>query len=233
MKETELYAPLKEVFENNGYTVRGEVKNCDFVAEKDGRFVIVEMKTAFNLKLVYQALERRKMAEEVYVCIPRPKTGARGRTWRNMTDLLKEIRVGLITVAVDSPVKTVEVVLDSFEREAKGKRAEGLKKEFEARKLDLNTGGVNKTKLITAYREKSVKMAVLCLLKDEISLKEARSLNCNESELKAFSTNHYNWFERVDKGVYKLSEKGTEEMNDKRFKELLDYYKKYFSQMSI
>ena len=66
MKESELYAPLKGKFEKLGYSVRGEVKNCDLVAEKDGRFVAVEMKTSFNLKLVYQALERRKLAEEVY-----------------------------------------------------------------------------------------------------------------------------------------------------------------------
>ncbi|MBE6008931.1 MAG: hypothetical protein E7235_07020, partial [Lachnospiraceae bacterium] len=65
MKEFELYAPLKERFEKSGYAVRGEVKNCDLVAEKDGHFVVVEMKTAFNLKLVYQALERKRLAQEV------------------------------------------------------------------------------------------------------------------------------------------------------------------------
>ncbi len=233
MKESELYAPLKGKFEELGYSVRGEVKNCDLVAEKDGRFVAVEMKTSFNLKLVYQALERRKLAEEVYVCIPRPKTGARSRSWRNMKELLKELKIGLITIAMDSPLKMVEVVIESGERERKGKKAEGLKKEFEGRNLDLNTGGVNKTKLITAYREKSIKMASLAAIKNEVSLKEARLLGCDESEIKAFGSNHYGWFERIRKGVYKVNEKCLEEIEEEKYKEIFEYYKNYFLSCGI
>lgn len=233
MKESELYAPLKEKFEELGYSVRGEVKNCDLVAEKNGRFVVVEMKTSFNLKLVYQALERRKIAEEVYVCIPRPKTGARSRSWRDMTELLKELKIGLITIAMDSPLKTVEVVLESGERERKGKKAEGLRKEFEGRKLDLNTGGVNKTKLITAYREKSIKMAALAVIKEEVSLKEARTLGCDESEVKVFGSNHYGWFDRTGKGVYKVNEKCLEETKEEKFKEIFEFYTNYFKSLSI
>ncbi|MBQ2752689.1 MAG: hypothetical protein IJF29_01070 [Firmicutes bacterium] len=228
MKEYELYDPLKEKFEKLGYSVRGEVKNCDLVAEKDGRFVAVEMKTSFNLKLVYQALERRKLAEEVYVCIPRPKTGARSRSWRNMTELLKELKIGLITIAMDSPLKMVEVVIESGERERKGKKAEGLKKEFEGRNLDLNTGGVNKTKLITAYREKSIKMASLAVIKNEVSLKEARELGCDESEVKTFGSNHYGWFDRVRTSVYKVNEKCLEEIKEEKYKVIFEYYTNYF-----
>ena len=233
MKESELYAPLKEKFEELGYSVRGEVKNCDLVAEKNGHFVVVEMKTSFNLKLVYQALERRKIAEEVYVCIPRPKTGARSRSWRDMTQLLKELKIGLITVAMDSPLKMVEVVLESSGRERKGKNAEGLKKEFEGRKLDLNTGGVNKTKLITAYREKSIKMAALAVIKEEVSLKEARMLGCDESEVKVFGSNHYGWFDRVKTGVYKVNEKCLAETEQEKYKEVFEYYKNYFLSCGI
>ncbi len=233
MKEFELYAPLKERFEKTGYAVRGEVKNCDLVAEKDGRFVVVEMKTAFNLKLVYQALERKRLAQEVYVCIPRPKTGARSRSWRNMTELLKELGIGLITIAMDSPVKTVEVVIESGQRERKCKRADSLKKEFEGRRLDLNTGGVNKTKLMTAYREKSIKMAVLCIIKGEVSFKEARALGCDEGEIKAFGSNHYSWFDRVKTGVYRVNDKCLEEIKEEKYKEIFEYYTNYFRSCGI
>jgi len=191
------------------------------------------MKTAFNLKLVYQALERRKLAEEIYVCIPRPKTGARSRSWRNMTELLKELKIGLITVALDSPVKTVEIVLESGERERKGKRAESLKKEFEGRNIDLNTGGINKTKLITAYREKSIKMAVLLDENGEVSFKEARIIGCEERELKVCTSNFYGWFERVKKGTYKLTDRGIEEIKNDKYKALVEYYTDFFKNIGI
>ena len=233
MKESELYSPLKNKFEQAGYMVRGEVKNCDLVAEKDGKFLAVEMKTAFNLKLVYQALERRKMAEEVYVCIPRPKTGARSKNWRNMTELLKELGIGLITVAMDSPLKTVEVVIESGKNKSSSKKAESLKKEFEGRSADLNTGGVNRTKLITAYREKSIKMAALAVIKEEITLKEARTYNCSEAELKAYGSNHYGWFDRVRTGVYRVNEKCLEDLKEEKYKVIFDYYTNYFRCLGI
>lgn len=233
MKECELYAPLKECFEKMDYTVRGEVKNCDFVAEKDGHFVAVEMKMAFSLKLVYQGLERRKAADEVYVCIPRPKKGTRQKSWRNMFALLKEIDMGLITVAIDSPLKTVEVVLESGKNKTSERKRESLKKEFEGRFFDLNTGGINKTKLVTAYREKSVKMAALCSLKGELSTKDARELGLGNSEIILLRDNYYGWFERVRRGVYAVNEKGINEAKDKKTERLFEYYTNLFKEMDI
>ncbi len=228
MKESELYLPIKAFFENMGYTVKGEVKGCDLVAEKDGRFVAVELKTSFNLKLVYQALERRKIAKEVYVCIPRPKNGARSRAWKDMVGLLKEIQVGLITVAVESPVKTVEIVIESGEKKGTGKKALSLKAEFESRSQDLNIGGVRRTKLMTAYREKSVKMAALCLVVGDVKTKTARELGCDNSEIRLLSDNFYGWFEKLGRGVYAISEKGREEIKEEKYNVLFEYYTKFF-----
>ena len=76
-KETDLYEPIRAFLEEEGYQVQAEVKDCDIAAVKDGQLVIVELKKSFNLKLVYQGLERQSLTEQVFVAIPRPKKGAR------------------------------------------------------------------------------------------------------------------------------------------------------------
>ena len=51
-KETDLYEPIRAFLEEKGYQVQAEVKDCDIAAVKDGQLLIVELKKAFNLKLV-------------------------------------------------------------------------------------------------------------------------------------------------------------------------------------
>ena len=80
-KETDLYEPIRAFLEEEGYQVQAEVKHCDIAAEKNGRLVVVELKRAFGLKLVYQGLERQSLTDEVFVAIPRPKKGAREKAW--------------------------------------------------------------------------------------------------------------------------------------------------------
>ena len=83
-KETDLYEPIRAFLEEEGYQVQAEVKHCDIAAVKDGQLVIVELKKAFSLKLVYQGLERQSLTDQVFVAIPRPKTGAREKCWKDM-----------------------------------------------------------------------------------------------------------------------------------------------------
>ena len=44
-KETDLYEPIRAFLEEEGYQVQAEVKHCDIAAEKNGRLVVVELKT--------------------------------------------------------------------------------------------------------------------------------------------------------------------------------------------
>ena len=137
-KETDLYEPIRAFLEEEGYQVQAEVKHCDIAAEKNGRLVVVELKRAFGLKLVYQGLERQSLTDEVFVAIPRPKKGAREKAWQDMLRLLKRLELGLLTVALDSPLKTVDVVLtpaDSMIRKNKRKK-EQLQAELRARGLE-------------------------------------------------------------------------------------------------
>ncbi len=69
MKESEMYAPLKTFLENEGHTVRAEVKDADIVAIKGDEMIIVEMKTNFSLKFVYQLVERQRLSDKVYAAV--------------------------------------------------------------------------------------------------------------------------------------------------------------------
>ena len=71
--ETDLYAPVKKLLEERGYTVRAEVDRCDLVAVQGGEPpVIVELKQSFALSLVYQGIERQRITDAVYLAVAAP-----------------------------------------------------------------------------------------------------------------------------------------------------------------
>lgn len=80
--ETDLYSPVKTWLERLGFEAKGEICGCDVVAlragEKDA-LVVVELKTAFNLDLVLQAVDRMAACDEVWVAVPASR-GGRGRS---------------------------------------------------------------------------------------------------------------------------------------------------------
>ncbi|WP_106766541.1 DUF2161 domain-containing phosphodiesterase [Paenibacillus faecalis] len=166
--EAELYAPLKAFFELRGYDIKGEVRNCDIVGIKDGldEPLIVEMKKTFNLALLLQGVERLKMSSLVYLAVEkcRTKKGAVNQRWSELRNLCRKLGLGLITVTFyKTKAPFVEVLCDPWEgneemRKAPRKR-ERLLMEFRERSGDYNTGGVTRAKLVTAYREKALRVA--------------------------------------------------------------------------
>lgn len=224
-KETDLYAPIRAFLEEAGYAVQAEVQDCDIAAVRDGELLIVELKRAFNLKLVYQAIERQALTEQVFVAIPRPKKGAREKAWRDMLRLLKRLELGLLTVALDSPMQTVEVILepaDSPVRKNRKKR-DKLQTEWENRRLDGNIGGMNRRKILTAYREKCIRIACLLEKEGQLSAAELRAHGIEESGLPA--RNYDKWFRRVEKGVYALSEKGRAALDAAEYAKAVAFYR--------
>lgn len=225
--ETELYEPIRTFLEAEGYTVQAEVKHCDIAAQKENQLIIVELKKAFNLKLVYQALERQSLTELVFVAIPRPKKGHRQKAWKDMLRLLKRLELGLLTVALDSPMKTVDVVLEPSDSIAwkNRKKREQLEKELQNRKLNSNKGGMTRKKLMTAFRERSIRIACLLEAKGQVSTAEIRSLGLEDC-IMPLSKNYDNWFRRVKKGVYTLSVEGVAALEQTDYKEAVQFYRK-------
>ncbi|WP_422657937.1 DUF2161 family putative PD-(D/E)XK-type phosphodiesterase [Paenibacillus sp. EC2-1] len=167
--EAELYAPLKAFFELHGYDIKGEVRNCDMVGMKETLVepLIVEMKKTFNLALLLQGMERLKMSSLVYLAVEKSRTkkGAVNQRWSEISGLCRKLGLGLITVTFyKTKAPFVEVLCEpgegngSDQRKAPRKR-ERLLIEFRERSGDYNTGGVTRAKLVTAYREKTLRVA--------------------------------------------------------------------------
>lgn len=230
LKETDLYEPIRNFLENQGFRVQAEVRHCDIAAVKDGQTLIVELKKSFCLKLVYQALERQSLTDQVFVAIPRPKRGQRERAWKDMLKLLKRLELGLITVALDSPLQMVDVILepsDSMIRKNR-KKQELLLSEIENRQMSENVGGMTRRKVMTAYRERAIELC--CILEElgQISLQELRELGKDAKYAGILQRNVYQWFERVDKGAYCLAKAGREALVDLDFEKAVCFYRKKY-----
>lgn len=225
-KETDLYAPIRAFLEEEGYQVQAEVKHCDIAAVKDGQLVVVELKKAFNLKLVYQALERQSLTEQVFVAIPRPKKGHREKAWKDMLRLLKRLELGLLTVALDSPLQTVDVVLEPSDSLAwkNRKKREQVQVEMKNRQMDVNVGGMTRRKIITAFREKSIRLACILEREGQVSTAVLRERGMEDC-IGILSRNYDKWFQRVEKGVYALSEKGKEALGMEDYAKIVAFYR--------
>ena len=226
LKETDMYEPVKKMLEKLGYTVRAEVKDCDIVAVRGDEMAVVEMKKSFNITVVYQAMDRRSITPNVYVAIPRPSS-LREKNTRMMMRLLQELGIGLITVGNNS-LKNVDIWIEPNPvKRVNSKRKGYVKKEFDQRTEDRNTGGSTGKKIVTAYKEASV--LALCHIEvyDKIKVRDIKVFGYPEKMKNALRSNVFGWFEKYGKFDYGLSVKGIEALDDPNgeFKELIDFYR--------
>ena len=217
IRETDLYAPIKRFLEDDGYEVKSEVVGCDVVACKsDAPTVIVELKVSFSLDLVYQGIARQKTSDDVYLAVPKPDTPAKRKNWRkkqrSMTGLCRRLGLGLmlVDIATGHPDRMINVLLDpaSYTPRKNGRLQTRLKKEFLMRTGDPNTGGITRTKIITAYRQDAIRCAMALNGKEGVSVKGIRTTTGVPRAGAILQKNHYGWFERESRGVYRLGEAG-------------------------
>ena len=229
IKEEELYEPVKKYFEKRGFKIKGEVVNCDVAGVKDDILLVVELKKNFNLKLVYQAMERQKLTDYIYVAIPRPKNFKKKEV-KYMIELLKKLKIGLLVVSFGEKRKMVQTVLEPIINET-SKKSSSYKKnkvlyELNERTNDFNIGGKNKTKIITAYREKSIEIACFLEIFEKAKGLELKKLGCDKNATSIMRNNYYGWFLKIDKGIYSLSEDGKNYLNSNEFSEIIEFYRK-------
>ena len=230
-KEQDMYQPIKKFFASLGYDVKAEVKNCDIALLKSERLIVIEMKKSFNITLLYQAIDRQRLADEVYMAIPRPKPKRASRAeLSKMLHIVKALGLGLITVAMDSPVKSVQI-LAYPEQEATLPRKSLVRrksviKEAGMRTLDLNFGGSNKEKLVTAFRERALQLAVAISMHGPLKAAQlVKDFGCDKNSNGIMYRNYYGWFERMSGGVYGLSGEGQSALADEHYAELVEHYK--------
>lgn len=226
LKEKDLYKPIKKAFMKRGYKVNAEVNGCDMTAHKDDELIVIELKKTFNMKLLYQAIDRQKITNLVYIAIPRPSKTQR-KNFNTIIHIVKKLNLGLIIVAIDSQVKKVDIVVTPEESKSKkNKRNSKMIKEINGRNLDINEGGSNKVKLVTAFRERCIHIACVMEIVDLISPSQlVKEYGCGKDAGEILRKNFYGWFVRESRGLYKLSNKGKKDLNSTEFIDIINFYR--------
>jgi hypothetical protein len=210
-RETDLYGPIKALFESQGYEVKGEIGAADVVGVRgDEDPVVVELKTGFSLSLFHQAIDRQAVTDVVYVAVPRGTGRAFQKAVAANTSLCRRLGLGLITVRLKDGLVEVHADPGPYQpRKSKIKKARMLK-EFAKRTGDPNAGGATRQGLMTAYRQDALRCArVLSELGPTKASLVAKASGVEKARA-MMSDNHYGWFERVTTGVYGLLPKGSE-----------------------
>ena len=206
LSETALYQPVKSFLEAQGFEVKGEVCGCDAVAVRAGEpplVVIAELKLSFTLELVLQAVERLRLADQVYLAVVATRRG-RDRD-RRVERLCRLLGLGLL--AVDVRLATVAVVCEPMPYRPRPNVAgrKRLLKEHESRKGDPTSGGSTRRPIMTAYRQR----ALACAAAIGEGVARPRDLKHLAEDAGAILLrNVYGWFERVKPGTYRLSASG-------------------------
>lgn len=210
MSESQLYKPVKDYLEDLGFEVYAEVKGSDVCAKKDDIMVIVELKLKLNLELILQGVDRLDLCEQVYLAVPQEGSRSFPKEWKRMRRLLTRLGLGLLLVRKRPSGLSVEPVLDpgAPAPRRKRKKTAGMLKEMALRRVRSNTGGVTRTKLMTAYREQCLLTAKLLSEAGPSSPKALRALGAPDKTGSILYANFYGWFVHEDKGLYALSPGG-------------------------
>ena len=214
LQETDLYQPIKNHLVQLGFEVKGEIKDCDIVARKDDLVIVIELKLSLNITLLLQAIDRFTLADIVYIAIPKQCTLYKKQS-KQIKKLIKRLGIGLIIVDIQPTEQYVEIVFDPQDyTPRKNKRKQtALLKEFEQRIGDTQKGGSTRSKAgLTAYRQRCIRVAEFLLAQPIAKGAEIKKAIDEPQATQFLSNDYYGWFEKIDRGLYQLSEKGKIEL---------------------
>jgi hypothetical protein len=207
VSETELYPPVKRFLEAQGYTVKSEIGACDVMAFREGDPpVIVELKSALNLKLVLQGIDRQSLTDAVYLAVAQPKRGID----RDLMKLLRLLGLGLLVVDRDH----VEPHLDPapYQPRKNAKRRSLLLKEFHRRVGDPNSGGMTRRPVMTAYRQDALRCLKYLESNGASRIRDIAVATNVPRASTILRSDVYGWFMKVDRGIYHTSPKAADAM---------------------
>jgi hypothetical protein len=210
MLEQDMYEDIKNHLEGYGYTVKAEVLNTDITAIKEDEVLIIEMKKTLNTRLIYQGCQRQRICDYVYLAIVEPNSRVKNSSqFKEKVHIVRRLQLGLIFVNLEHSKVTTFMDPKTFSFRQNKVKKRKLLKEFEHRVTSFNKGGVTKTKIITAYREKAIKIAYH-LSEGPMKLKDLKIITLDDKCSSILQKNYYGWFERVDRGLYGLTSVGEE-----------------------
>ncbi len=214
--ESDLYAPVKALLEGQGYSVKGEVRGCDVVAVRGAEPpVVVELKRAFGISLVLQGVNRLTITDNVYLAV-----GAFPNNIRTVRKLCRRLGLGLIVVAKSR----ADVLLDPAPpplKPRKDKRKLGRLLGEHARRVGDPTLGGSSTKvpLMTAYRQEALRCAGLLAKNGPMKVALLKIAAEAPKAGMILRDDHYGWFERTERGIYQLTPKGREGLQQHGWKD--------------
>ncbi|HEY3325356.1 MAG TPA: DUF2161 family putative PD-(D/E)XK-type phosphodiesterase [Planctomycetota bacterium] len=212
-RETELYEPLKEYFETQGFDLGAEVHGCDLVARRGDELVVAEMKRVFNLDLVLQGIQRQALTETVFLAVEEPRGRAR-RRWRGMLKLCRMLGLGLLTVRFRRG-RNAAAHVDVWSEPAPYKPRLNVRKrtlllrELDGRSANFNVGGCTRRPIVTAYREEALRLASHLGRGGPTRVKQLAQAAQSGKAQSILQKNFYGWFERIERGTYQLTPAGS------------------------
>jgi hypothetical protein len=205
--ETALYLPVKRFLEKLGFTVKGEIGGCDLVAlsgDDPPIVVIGELKLAFNLELVLQAVDRAAASDEVWLAAKMSINGKGRESDARYRNLCRRLGFGMIGVTSRGDVEVLVKPPTTAPRRDNKKRSR-LVAEHQRRIGDPAMGGSTRSPIMTAYRQQ----ALACASALSAGPQRVRDLRAGIPDAgKILLHNVYGWFDRTERGVYALTDAG-------------------------
>jgi len=204
--ETALYLPVKRFLEARGYAVKGEVCGCDLVAVNHSGpplVVIGELKQSFTLELLLQGVDRLAAGDEIWLAVRASAKRGRERDPR-VRKACRLLGFGLLAVFARGQV---EILAEPgpYRPRANAARRSHLVDEHRRRQGDPTVGGGTRRPIMTAYRQQALAVAAAL----EPGPRRPRQLRPQAPDAATILLrNVYGWFERVERGVYGLTEAG-------------------------
>ncbi|MGE5149280.1 MAG: DUF2161 family putative PD-(D/E)XK-type phosphodiesterase, partial [Rhodospirillaceae bacterium] len=198
------------------YSVKGEVRGCDVVAVRGAEPpVVVELKRAFGISVVLQGVNRLTITDNVYLAV-----GAFPNNIRTVRKLCRRLGLGLIVVVGGR----ADVLLDPGPPPIKPRRDKRklgrLLGEHSRRVGDPTLGGSStKVPLMTAYRQEALRCAGFLAKNGPMKVAALRLAADAPKAAAILSADYYGWFERTERGIYQLTPKGREGLQQHGWKD--------------
>lgn len=205
--ETSLYLPVKRFLESLGYSVKGEIGNCDLLALREDEpsvVVICELKLTFNLELVLQGVDRMSVGDEIWLAAQLSIRGKGRESDPRFRNLCRRLGFGLLGVTRTGGVEVLISPAAATPRKDPRKRSR-LVEEHKRRRGDPAIGGGRGKPVMTAYRQQALACAA-AMIATPLRPRDLKP-SCPDAQ-KILHRNVYGWFERADRGVYALTASG-------------------------
>jgi hypothetical protein len=122
--------------------------------------------------------------------------------------LARRLGLGLLSVRMETGVVEVHCDPGPYAPRKVARKTRAILSEFERREGDPNLGGLAGAR-VTAYRQEATLCAEFLALAGEAKGAEVAKSTGVARATTIMRDNHYGWFEKVEKGVYRLSETGS------------------------